>query len=465
MRSTLPRERRLSHDRRILLMAFASALPGVAISLIFLWTGDYTPKVQWTLTVLIVTFCLGFAFALRERVVLPLQTLSNLLAALGEGDFSIRARGARGGDPLGEVMIEVNALVETLRHQRLDALEATTLLRKVMAEIDVAVFTFDEEHGLKFVNRAGARLLSQPAERLLGRKAEELDLAECLAGEAPRVINTVFPGGVGRWEIRRSQFRQGGRPHELLVLSDLSQPLREEERQAWQRLIRVIGHEMNNSLAPIKSIAGSLATIIERDPPPSDWRDDVQRGLGVIASRSEALSRFMSAYARLAKLPPPKLAPLEVGAFVDRVVTLEKAHHISVAGGPRLTIQGDGDQLEQLLINLIRNAIDAVRETGGGVTVGWERLAGSVPPTMELWVEDEGPGLSNTGNLFVPFFTTKPGGSGIGLVLSRQIAEAHGGSLVLENRDDRQGCRASLRLPVQALTQLRADNLAHSAAS
>jgi two-component system nitrogen regulation sensor histidine kinase NtrY len=459
------REPRLSHDRRILLMALASALPGAAISLIFLWTGDYTPKVQWTLSVLIVTFCLGFAFALRERVVLPLQTLSNLLAALGEGDFSIRARGARGGDPLGEVMIEVNALVETLRHQRLDALEATTLLRKVMAEIDVAVFTFDEDHELTFVNRAGARLLGQPAERLLGRRADELDLGDYLSGEAPRVINTAFPGGVGRWEIRRSQFRQGGRPHALLVLSDLSQPLREEERQAWQRLIRVIGHEMNNSLAPIKSIAGSLATIVEREPPPADWRDDVQRGLAVIASRSEALSRFMSAYARLAKLPPPKLVPLDVATFVDRVVTLEKAHHIGVAAGPRLTIQGDGDQLEQLLINLIRNAVDAVRETGGGVTVGWQRLPGSYPPAMELWVEDEGPGLSNTGNLFVPFFTTKPGGSGIGLVLSRQIAEAHGGSLVLENRTDRQGCRASLRVPLHASAQLRADNLAQTATS
>jgi len=459
------REPRLSHDRRILLMALASALPGAAISLIFLWTGDYTPKVQWTLSVLIVTFCLGFAFALRERVVLPLQTLSNLLAALGEGDFSIRARGARGGDPLGEVMIEVNALVETLRHQRLDALEATTLLRKVMAEIDVAVFTFDEDHELTFVNRAGARLLGQPAERLLGRRADELDLGEYLSGEAPRVINTAFPGGVGRWEIRRSQFRQGGRPHALLVLSDLSQPLREEERQAWQRLIRVIGHEMNNSLAPIKSIAGSLATIVEREPPPADWRDDMQRGLGVIASRSEALSRFMSAYARLAKLPPPKLVPLDIATFVDRVVTLEKAHHIGVAAGPRLTIQGDGDQLEQLLINLIRNAVDAVRETGGGVTVGWQRLPGSYPPAMELWVEDEGPGLSNTGNLFVPFFTTKPGGSGIGLVLSRQIAEAHGGSLVLENRTDRQGCRASLRVPLHASAQLRAENLAQTATS
>ncbi|HMF60739.1 MAG TPA: HAMP domain-containing protein, partial [Vicinamibacterales bacterium] len=393
MPSNRPREPRLSHDRRILLMAFASALPGAAISMIFLWTGDYTSKVQWTLTVLITTFCLGFSFALRERVILPLQTLSNLLAALGEGDFSIRARGARGTDPLGQVMVEVNALVETLRHQRLDALEATTLLRKVMAEIDVAVFTFDEEHELKFINRAGARLLTQPSERLLGRRAEELDLADCLAGEAPRVINTAFPGGVGRWEIRRSQFRQGGRPHELLVLSDLSQPLREEERQAWQRLIRVIGHEMNNSLAPIKSIAGSLATLIEREPPPADWRDDMQRGLGVIASRSEALSRFMSAYARLAKLPPPKLTALDVAPFVDRVITLEKGHPIRVAPGPRLTIQGDGDQLEQLLINLLRNATDAVRETGGGVTVGWQRLPGSVPPTMELWVEDEGPGL------------------------------------------------------------------------
>ena len=431
-------------------MALASALPGAGISLIFLWTGDYTPKVQWTLTVLIVTFCLGFSLALRERVVLPLQTLSNLLAALGEGDFSIRARGARGGDPLGEVMIEVNALVETLRHQRLDALEATTLLRKVMAEIDVAVFTFDEERELKFVNRAGARLLAQPTERLLGRRGEEIALDAYLEGDTPRVINTAFAGGAGRWEVRRSQFRQGGRPHELLVLSDLSRPLREEERQAFQRLIRVIGHEMNNSLAPIKSIAGSLAAIIERDPPPEDWRDDVQRGLGVIASRSESLSRFMSAYARLAKLPPPKLTQLDVGTFVDRVVTLEKAHHIVLRPGPHLTVQADGDQLEQLLINLIRNAVDAVRETGGGVTVGWDRLPGS--QSMELWVEDEGPGLSNTGNLFVPFFTTKPGGSGIGLVLSRQIAEAHGGSLLLENRDGRRGCRASLRMPIQVLT-------------
>src|SRR5512132_4728896 len=391
MRAQKSREPRLSHDRRILLMAFASALPGAAISLIFLWTGDYTPKVQWTLTVLILTFCLGFAFALRERVVLPLQTLSNLLAALGEGDFSIRARGAHGGDPLGEVMIEVNALVETLRHQRLDALEATTLLRKVMAEIDVAVFTFDENQELKFVNRAGARLLNQPAERLLGRRADAIDLDDCLTGDAPRVINTVFPGGVGRWEIRRSQFRQGGRPHELLVLSDLSRVLREEERQAWQRLIRVIGHEMNNSLAPIKSIAGSLSTIVERQPPPEDWQDDLKRGLSVIATRSDSLSRFMTAYARLAKLPPPQPRPIDVSSFISRIAGLEPRLHVEVQPGSSGTVHADGDQLEQLLINLVRNATDAALETGGGVRVGWKRRTGA----FELWVEDDGPGLAN----------------------------------------------------------------------
>ncbi|HEX2342408.1 MAG TPA: ATP-binding protein [Vicinamibacterales bacterium] len=438
---------RITHDRRVLLMAFAGWLPAAITALAFLWFGEYTAKVQWTLTVVIVGFGLGFVFALRERVVLPLQTLSNLLAALGEGDFSIRARGARQGDPLGEVMVEVNALVDTLRDQRMGALEATMLLRKVMAEIDVAVFTFDGEGVLKFINRAGARLLGQPAERLLGRHSSELGLADSLEGEAPRVLNATFPAGPGRWEIRRSSFRQGGRPHEMLVLSDLSQALREEERLAWQRLIRVIGHEMNNSLAPIKSIAGSLATLLERDPPSDDWQEDALRGLAVIAARSESLSRFMTAYARLARLPPPKFAALDVSTFVQRVVGLERHEGVTIQPGPVLTVHADGDQLEQLLINLVRNAVDASRETGGGVRLGWTRLGGS-PDALELCVEDDGPGLPNTANLFVPFFTTKPGGSGIGLVLCRQIAEAHGGSLTLENRPAGRGCRAALRLPL-----------------
>ena len=436
--------KRLTHDRRILMLALLSGLPAVTIALVLLWLGDWSSRAQWTLTLLAVGTWFSFAFAARERVVHPLHTVSNLLSALREEDFSVRARGARRDDPLGDVMFEVNALGETLREQRLGAREATALLRTVMEEINLAVFAFDDRQRLRLVNRSGERLLAQPVERLLGRTATELGLADCLQGEPARTLQMTFPGGLGRWGMRRNSFRQGGLPHQLLVLADLSQALREEERQAWQRLLRVLGHELNNSLAPIKSISGSLASLLGKEPQPVDWKDDMQRGLGVITARADALSRFMEAYSRLARLPQPKLQPLEIEPLIRRVVGLEVRVPVVLVPGPGVMIQADGDQLEQMLINLVRNAADASLETKGGVKVGWATAG----PLLEIRVEDEGPGLSNTANLFVPFFTTKPGGSGIGLALSRQIAEAHGGSLTLEGRRQGAGCIARLRLPL-----------------
>ena len=434
---------RLRFDQRILLLALTAGFPAAVIALILLWTGDYTPKVQWTLTVFLVGVWTGCSFSVRHRVVLPLQTLSNLLAALRESDFSIRARGASGDDPLGAVMLEVNVLASTLHDQRLGALEAGALLRTVMVEIDVAVFTFDGAQTLRLVNRAGERILAQPGEQLLGRTAAELGLGACLAGSSPRIEDVAFPGASGRWEVRRTTFRQGGRPHQLLVLADVSRPLRDEERQAWQRLIRVIGHEINNSLAPIKSIAGSLESMLASDAMPDDWNEDMRRGLAVIAARSDSLSRFTTAYARLAKLPAPRVDTVQVPELVRRIAGFETRLPIHV-DGPDVEIRADPDQLEQLLINLVHNASDAALQTGGAVAVGWKREGRG----FELWIDDEGSGLTNASNLFVPFFTTKPGGSGIGLVLSRQIAEAHGGTLTLDNRADRRGCRAYLRLPI-----------------
>jgi len=427
----------------VVLLAFLAGLPGSVAALWMLWTGGNSPKVEWTVTVVVVAAWLGFAAAVRERVVVPLQTISNLLGALREGDFSVRGRSPRPDDALGEVMREVNTLGSTLREQRLGALEATTLLRTVMREIGVSIFAFDEHQRLRLVNRAGETLLAATAEKLLGQTAEELGMEPCLDGPAVTTLQTVFPGGAGRFGVRRTRVREHGLPLELVVISDLTQALSEQELQAWQRLVRVLGHELNNSLAPIKSIAGSLEAIISREELPEDWRDDMRRGLGVITSRSESLSRFIGAYARLAKLPRPQLQPLAVADCVGRAVSFETRVNVKVQAGAPLTVQGDPDQLEQVLINLLRNAADASLVNGGGVTVGWHRDAAM----LEIWVADEGPGLSSTANLFVPFFTTKPGGSGIGLVLSRQIAEGHAGALTLENRSDRTGCVARLRLP------------------
>ncbi|MBL8977181.1 MAG: PAS domain S-box protein [Gemmatimonadetes bacterium] len=432
-----------NHPRRVLLVAALAALPAVVIALALLWRGDFTSRLQWTATLFIAAGLGAGLLSLYERVVRPLQTLSNVLGALREGDYSLRARGADArDDSLGLVYLEANQLAEMLRVQRLGMVEATALVRAVLNEIDAAVFAFDDEAVLRLVNRGGERLLGQPPERLLGRSAEALGLAECLAGESPRVMDR--PGaGAGRWELRRSSFRQDGRPHQLVLLTDVSRTLQVEERQAWQRLIRVLSHEINNSLAPIRSLAGSLRSLLDRGQRTPDSEADLRQGLDIIGQRSDALGRFLAAYARLARLPRPVPRPVVVADWVRRVAGLERRLPVEVEPGPEVTLSADGDQLDQLLINLVQNAVDAALDSGGGVRIRW-RLAGL---GLVLEVDDDGPGIGETTNLFVPFFTTKPGGSGIGLALSRQIAEGHGGRLTLENRPGDRGARARLWLP------------------
>ena len=441
------RTRRLlvTHDRRVLLLALLAGLLPTVLVVAFLWTGDYAPRTRFTVGGLVAAWWLLLALSARETVVRPLQTLSNLLGALREGDFSFRARVGRDHGPLGDALRELNALAQTLREERLGALEASALLQRVMGEIDVAVFAFDETGRLRLANRAGEALLGRPVEQLLDRPADDLGFTGVLEGEPRRVLDAVFPGGTGRYEVRHGAFRQGGRPHELVVLSDLSRTLREEERAAWQRLIRVMGHELNNSLAPIRSIAKSLETLLSRDPRSPDDDADVRSGLAVIGSRAESLGRFMDAYGRLARLPPPRRQRVAVGDLARRVAGMETRTSVEVLPGPEAEIDADPDQVELVLINLVKNAVEASRDAGGPVVVGWSTVAR--PAAVELWVDDEGPGPPETGNLFVPFFTTKPKGSGIGLVLSRQIAEAHGGSLTLASRPGGRGSRAALRLP------------------
>ncbi|HEY7896868.1 MAG: sensor histidine kinase [Gemmatimonadales bacterium] len=438
-------ERRVVHfERRVLGLAIAVAAPSVMLAFALLWTGSLALHLRIVLTAVVLLAWTVLAFALRAYVVHPLRTISNLAAALREGDFSVRARGASTGDALGLALFELNRLGSILHDQRLTALDASALARAVMREINVAVLVFDDEDLLRLVNRAGERLIGQPSERAIGRSAAALGIAECLAGDPERAFERELLPGVNKWQLKRTAFRQGGRPHHLVVLADLSKALREEERLAWQRLLRVLGHEINNSLAPIQSLSASLREHVRRTPRPDDWEQDLDRGLDVIGGRSAALARFMASYTLLARMPAPAPAPVDVGEWIGRIARMETRVRVIVEPGPPVTLAADADQLDQLLINIIRNAADASLETGGGVTVAWSAEESFV----DISIRDEGFGLPETANLFVPFFTTKPGGSGIGLVLSRQIAEAHGGSLTLI---DGRGCEARVHLPIQSI--------------
>jgi len=436
--------RRLSRETRLFLVALAGGAPALTIALVALSRWHTDEVLRATLGGVVIAIWLGCAFGVRGRHSRPLQTLSNLLGALREGDTSLRARGADPNDSLGLALWEINALAAQLQKGRYDALEAVSLLRQVLESIDVALFAFDPEQRLRLVNRGAEELLQLASERAIGREAQSLGLAETLTGETPRLLELQFPGRAGRWELRRGTFRQDGKPHQLIVLSDLSRALREEERLAWLRLIRVLSHEINNSLAPIQSIAGSLRERIGRVASAEDA--DLREGLEIVQTRAQALARFMHAYAQLARLPVPAAGHVEVGEWIHRVAALETRRPVEVREGPGARLRADSDQLDQLLINLVRNAAEASLETGGRVAVSWSLRDG----WLEVAVEDEGPGLADTENLFVPYFTTKPGGSGIGLALSRQIAEAHGGGLTLVNRERVRGCVARLRLPVES---------------
>ncbi|HEX8925331.1 MAG TPA: ATP-binding protein [Terriglobales bacterium] len=440
------RRSRWRYERRVLLLAFLVALPSMIVSVILVLIQHWSTDSKVALLVAEALAWLLLVLAQHEQIVRPLQTLTNVVAALREEDYSFRARGAAVDDALGELALEVNALADVLTIQKTSAIEATALLSRIVEEIDAPLFAFDPEHRLKLVNSAGERLLQQPAAKLLTLTANELNLQACFDAESESLVPLPYSPN-SRWMVRRSSFRQDGVPHTLIVLSDVSRALREEERSAWQRLIRVIGHELNNSLAPIKSIAGSLTYRIKKSSMPAEEREDFDKGLSIIEGRAESLNRFLQAYRQLAQMPPPKLKPVPLRALVERVAALETRVVVEVRNDTEITLQADPDQLEQMLINLIKNAVEATKEGEAASTpevlVSWEME----PADVILKVEDNGPGIMNPSNAFVPFYTTKQGGSGIGLVLSRQIAEAHGGRLELINRNNARGCMARVTLP------------------
>jgi nitrogen fixation/metabolism regulation signal transduction histidine kinase len=443
------RRRRRSVVHRAWLHCLALALPALVLAAFVIYRSRVGLAPALLLAACLVLYLLLAAAALIEGLTRPLQTLSNVVSSLREGDYSFRARGAGAQDAVAELAAEVNALADLLQKQRVRSFEATALLARILEVMHAPLFAFDRDDTLQLVNNAGLKLLGLPNARCFGRSARELGLEDLL--QAPDQTIHSFnadqksPAGPVRWLLRKASFRQEGVPHTLLLLADVSLPLQEEEQIAWKRLIRVLGHELSNSLAPIKSIAGSLLERVDSLQGSDGTLSDFRRGLGVVESRADALHRFVQSYRQLAQLPPPRLRSVQLGPLLERVVLLEQRLPVQLDPGPAALLNADPDQLEQMFINLLANAVDAsLARNAQPVRASW-KVAGS---SLLVTIEDRGLGIANAENLFVPFYTTKPAGSGVGLALAQQIARAHGGEIQLVNREDGEGARATIRLPL-----------------
>lgn len=413
------------------LMVAALAMPG--------W--NFILRVTVALAALF--FLVSAMRTLDEQVTRPLGAAANVLEGLRRGEHGLRVR-AHKGTPLHDLHAELNALAESIHTKHLADHESAALLSAVLRELDVAVLAFDRHGRLQLVNPAAETLLGCTQARAVGKTAAELGVEAWLGPEEEsRSANEVMQGP---FALRRIPFRREGEPHELVVVTHLGGALRSEERQAWQRLLRVLSHEINNSLSPIITITSAHKKLIDEGRLDAATAPDVAEGLDVIGRRASSLRRFLGSFAQLTRLPPPTWAPLSGATWIRRVASLETRVPVAVDGPGDPTLVGDRDQLEQMLVNLVRNAADAALAGGGHVSIRWEVTA----TNLVLEIEDDGPGIASDANLFVPFFTTKPEGSGIGLVLSRAIAESHGGTVDLLPREQGPGCLARVVLPLDA---------------
>ncbi len=439
-----PVARRISSEQKLFLSVLISAVP-VVILLFYVFTDD---EISLTFKISVTGFCfiwlLAVAASIRENFVYHLRTLSNLVEAIRTEDYSMRSSRVRDPGELAELYQQIDTLTNQLRSLKQQELESEKLLERIVNQINVAIIACDDSGQIRLANRLAGKLLVEKPEELVGQALDATVLDDLVTEEGSQLIDYDFPGSPGRWQINVQSYRYQGKPGKIVFITDLKQVLSEEEISAWQRLIRVIAHEVNNSLTPISSICQTLENHLARLP---DFEndDDLKQGLAVIEERAKGLRDFISVYARIAKLPDPHKVSFRVDSLLEKVQRFFSDQAVSVnAVDEDASLFGDPVLVEQALINLVKNAVEANEGAALPVQLHFSQKPGFV----EFVVLDNGSGISNPANLFIPFYTTKEKGAGIGLALSRQIAAKHGGQVILENRNDSDGAVARLQLPI-----------------
>lgn len=439
-------KKRRPFEAQLTQLSLVSSIP---LLLLLLWVMIYAHVSIWlTLLVALIGGLLVIytSYRIHQKSAYQFRSLSNLLEAMIQGDYSLRARSDESNSALDELVVSINGLAQRLSSQRTESVESQLLLSTVIEHIDVAIVALNEANNIRFLNPAAKNLLQLGQEDSNATLLEQLSVVQSFSSGHHQVVELSLGRQQGRFNVHVEEFRESGLQHKLLFITDVRTLLRSEERKAWQSLVRVISHEINNSLSPIASISQTLKRLLsQKENNVSENKKDLIEGLTIITERANSLSQFVDSYKQLAKLPEPNKQTTSILELLEKIKLLFKNQKIIIDPKADIQLFIDPVQFEQVFINIFKNAIESMSQvnTQGVVNVKWN-AKGSF---FKLNIYDEGCGIGNLDNIFVPFYSTKKHGSGIGLVLCRQIIEAHGGSLVITNRIDAQGCCVSIEVP------------------
>ncbi len=440
-------------------LLLAVAVPDILVFAL-LMQQDYSPYIIMLTMLMLVAASLYFVLYTSNRIRYQYLSIANLLEAIAEGDYTLRSKVTNDKDELTEVKQLLNTLTDRLATQSLEIKESQLLLDNVISHIDVAIVATDADFNLTFANPTACQLFTIENEKLDQLHIRDLGLKQPIQVGVKYAVELTHTEQAKTCHIYSVSYTHYGQQHYLLFISDIQRILMDKERDAWQKLHRVLSHEINNSLTPISSISNTLLNLIpasaennqstETPPAPSP----LEKGLQVIKSRADSLHAFIDRFQRISRLPPPDKKPFCLTQLINKCIPLFTSSQVTLHNQQSVEVFADPVQLEQVLMNLLRNAEEAMIHAKDDLIDHPEKAPSRCIDIyvarqgnqVTIIIDDQGSGISNPDNLFVPYYSTKPGGSGIGLVLCRQIAFNHNGDLSIKNRDNTQGARAVLTI-------------------
>ena len=431
------------------LLALFLCLPCLIITTVALVIANISAYLIAFIIIILALIAVFIVVISHQRSQQQIRTLANILESMIDGDYSLRGR-EQDNKAFQELLTLVNNLADTLALSKIEAKESRQLLERIMQQMDAMVLAVDEQGRIVMANDSAQKLLQIDMSVQAHLLFTSLSIGKIISEAQSGIIDFEQPQLRGEHFLFKEYFLSEGKQHQLFLITSAQRLLLEKERKSWQSLLRVLSHELNNSLTPISSISQSMRTKLQDENKVLN-RDSLLTGIDIINERASSLSSFIASYSQLSHLPEPNKSKFALQGFINNCIALFSDCTILFPDEymklENVFLDADKAQLEQVFINVFKNAKEAMEGSNNNRNKVIEVFCQADDKYFHIHICDSGSGITNKDNLFVPFYSTKPQGSGIGLTLCKQILFNHCGLLTLTNRKDLRGAEAIISLP------------------